>query len=145
MEHLSDYGWCFMAGRAVHSLYVGDKGSKNVFLHHCVIGFPLKGEVDHIDGNALNNQRSNLRFVSHQENMQNQKCHRGEKPKASKFIGVHSSNVRYKNKVHVYWQARIRVDGSQKYLGCFKKEEDARKAYEKAFEKIKKGEIELCH
>jgi hypothetical protein len=42
-------------------------------LHHIVIGQPInrKLEIDHIDTNGLNNQRSNLRIVTHVENQLN--------------------------------------------------------------------------
>jgi hypothetical protein len=42
-------------------------------MHRFVLGLPpyRNGglEVDHIDGNGLNNQRSNLRLVTHQQNI----------------------------------------------------------------------------
>ena len=36
----------------------------------------IKNEIDHIDGNTLNNHPSNLRDVTHEENMNNLACHR---------------------------------------------------------------------
>ena len=40
-----------------------------VFLY--IDGYFPAADVDHIDGNGLNNARINLRKVSHQENMKN--------------------------------------------------------------------------
>lgn len=43
-----------------------------LYLHHLVIGKPIKPlEIDHIDLNGLNNQRTNLQIVTHQQNRQN--------------------------------------------------------------------------
>lgn len=42
---------------------------KTVYLHRLIMN-PSEGlEVDHIDGNGLNNVRSNLRLTSHSDNM----------------------------------------------------------------------------
>ncbi|AEI70945.1 endonuclease [EBPR podovirus 2] len=43
---------------------------KRFRLHRLVIGDPAEGmEIDHINGDGLDNRRENLRFVSHSENM----------------------------------------------------------------------------
>lgn len=48
----------------------------NKFFHHLVAQMfvgerPEKKVIDHIDRNKLNNNHSNLRYVTHKENMQN--------------------------------------------------------------------------
>lgn len=43
-----------------------------IYLHQLIYGEVKKGiEIDHIDGDSLNNRRSNLRAVTHQENVDN--------------------------------------------------------------------------
>lgn len=45
---------------------------KNTFVHHLIMGKPPKGlETDHINGNPLDNRRSNLRFVDRATNCRN--------------------------------------------------------------------------
>lgn len=128
-EHLKNYKWCYSNNKALRSAWDGRR-HLNVLLHHAIIGFPLKGEVDHINGNSLDNRLINLRIVSHRENMQNTKLQR-DNLKASKYIGVHASPVKSRGKLYHYWQARIRIGNKQKYLGNFKNEEDALWAYKK--------------
>lgn len=79
-------------------------------------------EVDHIDGNGLNNQKHNLRMVTKAENQMNRACAIG----LSRYKGVYLSKATGK------WVAQIKLAGKQKYLGYFKTQEDAARAYDNA-------------
>ena len=69
-----------------------------------------KGQIDHIDGNGLNNRLSNLRDVSHSENQRNQRLHSRNK---SGYRGVSLDRRTGK------WQAHIWSNGKRIYLGRF--------------------------
>ena len=53
--------------------------SKRTFLHRLIMNCPDNLFVDHIDGNTRNNRRSNLRIVTHRDNMNNLKNNRKER------------------------------------------------------------------
>lgn len=96
---------------------------KLVKMHHVLIGYPEYGFVtDHIDGDGLNNQRCNLRFVTHRQSCLNRK----HTSRLSKYPGVTWLKRQKK------WQAQARLEGSHKYLGVFNSEYDAHLAYAKA-------------
>jgi len=63
--------WCVSKGGYAQAYYK----VKTIKLHHCIMGQPIwEGEeIDHIDRNKLNNQRSNLRWVNRFQQMQNMK------------------------------------------------------------------------
>jgi hypothetical protein len=114
---------------AVRHVRVENNRRTILWLHHCVIGFPLWGkEVDHIDGNSLNNLRSNLRYATRRENAQNKKCHR-----QGRLAGVD------KCKESRNFRARIRVNGRNIHLGCFPTKKEANMAYQEACVDIKTG------
>lgn len=95
----------------------------HVLLSRLIMSAPKDMEVDHIDGNRLNNQRSNLRLATSAQN----KCNRGpRKDCKSGYKGVswHSQN-------HV-WTARIKAGTKYLHLGCFKDILDAVRAYNEA-------------
>ena len=93
-------------------------------MHMLIVGDnPFKLDIDHRDGDGLNNQKNNLRLCTHQQNMMNRKLNKNS---SSTYKGVHYSSVRQK------WQARIQTDGKRISLGFFNGKEDAARAYDAA-------------
>lgn len=91
-----------------------------IYLYHH--GYIPK-EIDHIDGNPSNNKIENLREVTHQQNLMNQKSQCGC---SSIYKGVCWDKQTNK------WIVHIKINGKQKHLGRFKSEINAAKAYNKA-------------
>ncbi len=85
---------------------------------HTLIMAPSKGfEVDHIDGNKLNNQRINLRICTRTQNMRNRWK---QKNNTSGVRGVDWQKNR--------WRARITVNHKDLVLGYFTEKKEAIKA-----------------
>ena len=80
--------------------------------------------VDHINGNTLDNRKSNLRVVTQSKNMAHRL--RPKRKGSSKYWGV------YYVKKHKRWRASIKVNRKTRYLGHFKQEKDAARAYNEA-------------
>lgn len=84
----------------------------------------VKGEdVDHIDGNSLNNRRANLRVATRSQNMANSEL---QPNNTSGFKGV------YWNDVTRRWTAHIMVNRQRHFLGYYDLPEDAAIAYNHA-------------
>lgn len=81
------------------------------------------GQVDHIDGDGVNNSYENLRVVTNLENHRN--CKK-QSNNTSGFTGV------VYDKRRGLWMARIKIKGTQKHLGYFVNIEDAIEAREAA-------------
>lgn len=93
---------------------------KIILLHRFLLNAKAGEEVDHIDHNPLNNQRSNLRICNNRENKMNLRKHRG----TSIYKGV-SWNSRNQK-----WQSFIRYKKNKNLnLGSYKNELHAAMAY----------------
>lgn len=84
--------------------------------------FPAEGlDIDHINGDRLDNRLCNLRTVTRSENNQNMK--RGRTGKTSSQIGVCWMKRDQK------WSASIKANGRRLSLGYYVDEQDAIAAY----------------
>lgn len=98
------------------------------YLEHRVIwlhyyGHWPRGDIDHIDGNGLNNAIANLRDVDRSANMRN------ARRKLNNTSGV---NGVYWDKRSGKWHAQIRANGRLIYFGYFEDLEDAASARREA-------------
>jgi len=69
---------------------------------------PEDCDIDHVDGNPLNNKIGNLRVVSHRKNMRNQGM------RTTNTSGVTGVHPRFKDGYQVAWVADIRTDNGRK-------------------------------
>lgn len=108
----------------------------SIKMHQAIMGKSLYGlEIDHIDGNGLNNLKENLRFVTVRENQQNQK--QSKVKKHSKYPGV----SRYEVGNFKKWVAGAKVNGKRKTIGYFDLEIDAYNAYMSFVNKVDNMEM----
>jgi hypothetical protein len=122
-EHLSQF--CMQADKD-GSVSGSFKGKKRMLLPRYLLNAPDDMEVDHIDGNRLNNQKSNLRLATSSQNKMN-RGPRSDNKSGYKGVSWHKQ----KNK----WTVRIMANGRYKSLGLFNKIEKAKQAYNEAAQK----------
>ena len=125
----ADYEWLgqrkwHVSGRAKVYAASNWKG-KRVYMHRLIMNPPPGYVVDHIDGNGLNNRRSNLRICTQMQNQWNRRGMQG----TSAFKGVS-----YNKEMHK-WEAAIIVNKKKHPCGFFEDEDEAalacdRKAWE---------------
>lgn len=126
-EWASKFNW--HAGKRKNTTYairtIKRKGKTfKILLHREILQAPKDLQVDHRDGEGLNNLRENLRLATSAQNKYN--MHNRRKGKTSRFKGVMRHHTAPK------WMARIQTAGSVKYLGLFESEEDAARVYDQA-------------
>lgn len=114
--------WCSSVAHNGSVYAVRRRGVKGPLerLHRVIMAPPPGMEVDHINGDPLDNRRSNLRIASHAQNMKNMKRHVDN---LTGFKGVTFDKNTGK------WVARIMVDGVKHSLGQHHSPEVAYAAY----------------
>lgn len=110
-ERVNKYKWYF-------ERYATHKSKNECFRMHNLI--MNAKEVDHINGNKLDNRRENLRVVTRSQNNWNQKKTRG----ASIYKGVSWHKQTKK------WRVRVNKFGKEYGLGLFENEKEAAVAYD---------------
>jgi hypothetical protein len=118
-ELVSQHKWYHGARRYVISNTGG-------YLHRLLMSTPKGMYTDHINGNPLDNRKSNLRVCTNRQNISNM---RKKASSSSKYKGVSFDKSRNK------WRSIIMKDYKYIQLGRFNSEVEAARAYnEKAKE-----------
>ena len=118
-NRLKDIPWYKSAyGYAIKNFYRGDNKWEVVRMHREVIGAKDGQHVDHINGDKLDNRRSNLRIATPLQNNWNKGL---TARNSSGYKGVSERNGRY--------ESYIRNRGILEHLGTYESKEDAAKAY----------------
>lgn len=103
-------------------------GRQTLYLHREIMHPPEDMQIDHINGDALDNRRENLRVCTCSQNGQGFK---------RKIVGV-TSTFRGVSwfKRDQNWKAQIMLNGHKRHIGYFNGEEDAARAYNKAAKEL---------
>lgn len=114
-------------GYVYRTEYLGKKNGvskyKRFWMHAEILG-SVKGKIiDHADMNPRNNQKSNLRFCTREQNRANSKTNENSK---SGVRGV------YFHKAAGKWAAQIQTKKQKHYLGTFPTISEAASAYNNA-------------
>lgn len=99
---------------------INNKGER---FHRIILNAPEGMDVDHIDGDPLNNLKSNLRICEHINNSRNKSINKNN---TSGVIGV------WYNKRVNKWVAEIKVNYKKIHLGYFKDINEAKRIRQEA-------------
>lgn len=118
--YLSQYRWYAKKSRkcwyAVRNIPTLNHKQTTMRMHRVILSAPDEMQVDHINGDSLNNKRSNLRLCTRAENGRN----RGPNPNnKTGFKGVRFNK---RNRERPYY--------AQIHLGCYKTAKEAARAYD---------------
>lgn len=132
------HAWC--ACKDHHTWYAvtaarRDGKDVNLRMHRLILEPPSGVDIGHVNGDGLDNRRSNLRVATCSQNAQNMRT-----PAHNKcgLKGVHWHKRNRK------WIAHITLNKRARHLGCFETKEAAAYAYDQgrpsAFRAIREGE-----
>ena len=120
-EWLNRYKWYVSKGHADKCYAMCHAGRRRpVRMHRLMMEPPAGLVVDHIDGNGLNNRRSNLRVCTQAQNLRN----RPGRAATSRFKGVSFDKRRH------LWAACISDNDRTIHIGHFEDEIEAAFAYD---------------
>jgi len=103
-----------------------DGSKKRILIHRLIMNPPKGMEIDHKNGNGLDNRRSNLRICTREENGRHRKL---SILNTSGYHGVHYCKDSKRRK---RWMASIRINKKKTYLGRYYTKEEAAEVYKHA-------------
>lgn len=121
-EKIDQFNWG-IDGRGYAARVVKEKKKqRTILMHREILNAPKGTGIDHKNRDKLDNRKSNLRFATQHQNQGNVCKHRGGEM-ASKYKGV-----QFHKRINRF-TASGRSYSKSVYLGCFKSEIDAARAY----------------
>lgn len=125
-EKVKEYAWNVQHSKSNGKSYVRTHSKngvkiKEITLPRLVLSDSTKKDIDHINGNTLDNRKSNLRACSRSENCRNRGM---SKNNSSGYKGIFQCKKR--------WQSSIMINRAAIYIGSFATKEEAALAYNKA-------------
>lgn len=112
------------AHRTGHTYYAFcQRQNRSIYLHRLILRARKGQEVDHIDGDGLNNRLTNLRLTTHAGNARSFQTPREGKTSRYRGVRFHSRDGR--------WTAQIKTMGRNLFLGYHDSERAAARAYDK--------------
>ncbi len=116
------YAYISKASSTIYAYRFGKLGEPaTVTMHRQIMDFPKDIMIDHINGNGIDNRRSNLRFATYSQNLANM---RSVAPSTSRFKGV------YWDKKANAWGSTIQHEKERIFIGYFNDEYAAALAYD---------------
>lgn len=119
-DWLNQWKWAYTGNGYAYRSIRTKEGVKHLSMHRQILQVLPNLQVDHINGNGLDNRRGNLRTCTHRQNCLNK---RGFSVHNHGFKGMNYRKERNR------WQAQIRVNGKNIHLGYYKTPEEAALAY----------------
>jgi hypothetical protein len=123
---IEDQSWRIMNNHDSRG-YIGNLyavGNGNL-MHRVIMKAKYKQQLDHINGNGLDNRKTNLRFVTQtQNNLNCYKPHKKKDPSLPMGVRFNARNCSSRP-----YQAIMKVNKYPKYLGSFETVEEARKCF----------------
>ena len=130
-EELSKYKWLATEHRGTFYAARGEgprNNNKRIYMHRQILGLTDPNiHGDHINHDKLDNQMSNLRIATRSQNQHNRMKYA---KKSSNYKGVSWEEYRKR------WLARIWNNNKRNFIGYFKDEIEAAKAYNKKAEEL---------
>lgn len=108
---------------AIRNIVTASGKRTSQFLHRFIAVAPADFQVDHINGNTLDNRRCNLRLATHAENLWNRGAQRNN-TSGHKGVFLHRRSG--------LWTSRLYANGKMIHLGYFKSKDAAAVAYASA-------------
>ena len=107
--------------------YIRGGGYKHVLMHRLILEFPENQDIDHVNGNGLDNRRQNIRPCTVSQNNGNAFI-RSDNTSGYKGVYYNGPPAKARRK----WVGQISVNGIITYLGSFYTAKEAASAYDKA-------------